>query len=156
MLSRLKFMNLRATGLTATALTALLALPLPASAVQEPGAAAAGPQTAIPSPSVIVFNQKPQDSSISLSYAYVPKKSFAVVHVAADGEMSDKIVGQVALEPGDQRNLKIKLSEAPKEGSRLWVVLHEDKDGNGTFDPKQDSAYRQAADISSTNKMTVL
>jgi hypothetical protein len=69
------------------------ALTQPASAVQEPGDAAAVSTPA----SVIVFDQKLDNSAVKLTYVYAPEKSFAVVYGSGkDGRHSGKALGALA------------------------------------------------------------
>jgi hypothetical protein len=81
-------------------------------------------------PSVIAFSQKPEAGEVSITYANLPQKgTLAIFSSDAQGKMSKTRVGEVALNAGDHRNIKVKLSPMPRDGSRLWAVL-EQPDGN--------------------------
>ena len=44
-------------------------------------------------------------------------------------------IGHTNLEPGDHRQIKVKLSKSPEAGDQLWIALYKDKDNDRSFDP---------------------
>lgn len=95
-------------------------------------------------PSVVVLNQKIDDDSVSVEYAYLPEKGYAVIYGAdKDGNPIRESLGHLELAAGDHRKFKIKLEKAPPAGAKLWVSLYTDKDGKSGFDRKGDMAIWQ-------------
>jgi orotate phosphoribosyltransferase-like protein len=81
-------------------------------------------------PSVIVFSQKPKAGDVSITYANLPQKgTLAIFESDAKGRLSKTRVGKVALDGGDHRNIRVKLSQKPGEGGKLVAVL-EQPNGN--------------------------
>jgi hypothetical protein len=106
-------------------------------------------------PSVVAFNQKIEDGSVSVEYAYLPEKGYAVIYGAdKDGNPIRESLGQIELTAGDHRSFKIKLDKAPLAGSKLWVSLYTDKDGKAGFDRKADTAIWQDR-LPATNQIVV-
>ena len=74
-----------------------------------------------------------------MTYANIPAKGYiAVVGSDAKGMATGQPLGTQMVEAGDHRNVKIKLTEQPKAGDKLWVSLYLDTDGKPTFDAKAD------------------
>lgn len=134
------------------AMTALAALTMSAHAMQDEGKVSTSSAATVPA-SIIVFDQKLDAKSVKLSYVYVPEKSVAVVY--ADGAATKTPLGTLAVAPGDHRDLKIALSDAPEKGGKLWVSLYRDKSGDGKFEAKPDHAYWSDAKLPSTNGFVV-
>lgn len=106
-------------------------------------AQAATPASTTP-PSVVVLNQKIEDGSVFVEYAYLPEKGYAVIYGAdKDGNPIRESLGHLELAAGDHRKFKIKLDKAPPAGSKLWVSLYTDKDGKAGFDRQVDMAIWQ-------------
>jgi hypothetical protein len=90
-------------------------------------------------PSVIVFNQKLTNGAVNVTYANIPAKGYiAVLGSDAKGMPTSQALGEQAIEPGDHRELKIKLDEQPKTGDKLWVSMYLDMDGKPGIDAKAD------------------
>ncbi len=101
-------------------------------------------QGAVAPPSVIALNQKLEDGSVAVEYAFLPVKGYAVIYGAdEDGKPIREPLGHVELAAGDHRKFKIKLDKAPPEGARLWVSLYTDKDDKPGFDRRGDVAVWQ-------------
>ena len=93
-------------------------------------------------PSVVAFNQKIDGGSVTVDYAYLPTKGYAVVYGAdKDGNPVKQPLGVTELEPGDHRGVKIKLNSEPQSGSKLWISLYSDKDAKAGFDRAGDSSF---------------
>ena len=98
-------------------------------------AAAAGSVLAASTPlgSVLAFDQKAA-KEITVTYAFLPRDGYAVVYRGGTAiKPGTEIIGSTPLKSGDHRDVKIALSEPLKPGQRVWVKLHEDKDGDGAF-----------------------
>lgn len=92
-------------------------------------------------PSVLAMNQKISDGHVVLEYANLPAKGYAVVYGAdKDGKPIKEPLGSIELNAGSHIGVKIKLSQTPPAGSKLWVSLYSDKDGKAGFDAKGDTA----------------
>jgi hypothetical protein len=92
-------------------------------------------------PSVVVFNQKLEAGNVLVEYANLPQKGYAVVYGAdKDGKPIREPLGHLELEAGDHRKFKIKLSNPPPAGGKLWVSLYTDKDGKSGFDRAGDKS----------------
>jgi hypothetical protein len=77
-------------------------------------------------PSVIALNQKPKASDVSITYANLPEKgTLAIFESDAQGRMGKTRVGRVALDAGNHRNIRVKLSPMPRNGATLWAVLEQ-------------------------------
>lgn len=106
--------------------------------------ASAATSAATTPPSVIAFNQKIKDGNVSVDYAYLTEKGYAVIYGAdKDGNPIRDALGHIELAAGDHRNFMIKLDKAPPAGSKLWVSLYTDKDGKAGFDRNGDTAIWQ-------------
>lgn len=111
--------------------------------------------TSVTEPSVIAFDQKPQNGQITLDYAYLPAKGYAVVYDAdKDGNPIKEPLGHVELNAGDHRNVKIKLNAEPASGTKVWVSLYHDKDGKPGFDRQADASYWSGA-LPAANRLTI-
>jgi hypothetical protein len=97
------------------------------------GAGTAMAATGFP-PSVIALNQKEKAKGVSITYARFPQKgTLAIYGSDANGRMAKTRLGQVAIDAGDHRNVKVALSQSPKPGSKLWAVV-EHANGNAFKD----------------------
>jgi hypothetical protein len=95
-------------------------------------------------PSVVALNQKIEDGNVSVEYAYLPEKGYAVIYGAdKDGNPIRDALGHIELAAGDHRKVTIKLDKVPPAGSKLWVSLYTDKDGKAGFNRKGDTAIWQ-------------
>jgi hypothetical protein len=89
--------------------------------------------------SVIALNQKLDGGDVSITYANMPQKgTLALFASDAQGKIGKTRVGQVALDAGDHRNIKVELSQKPQDGARLWAVLEQ---ANGKPFQNQRSNY---------------
>ncbi len=84
-------------------------------------------------PSVIVLNQKAKGNAVSITYAFLPKPGELAIYASdSNGHMGKTPIGQVTLDAGDHRNVKVALSSSPKAGAKLWAVV-EPKGGTQPF-----------------------
>ena len=98
--------------------------------------AATGSDASATPPSVLAFDQKLRDNSIMLDYVQMPQQGYVAIYKSgADGKPTGKAIGYTSLEPGDHRQLKVKLSKAPASGDQLGVALYKDKDNDSSFKP---------------------
>lgn len=105
------------------ACTAALAAPLATTA------SVAGPYGSTANnfpPSIIAMNQRPKGGDVSITYANLPQKGTLVLFEGdGRGRMGKTRVGKVALDAGDHRNIKVRLSPMPRNGARLYAVLEQ-------------------------------
>lgn len=114
----------RAKALTAVAASSVL---LAGSAYAETTGALAAVQA-----SVIAINQKAKADAVSITYAFAPAEGKLAIYTADPTKRSAKPIGEVSLNPGDHRDVSVKLNEQPKSGTRLWAVVEQSK-GNKPF-----------------------
>jgi len=97
---------------------------LAAAAALLAGLAVPGLVLANAYPSVLVRNQKVKADTISITYANLPKAgTLAIFEAGAKGGPGRKEIGHVALAAGDHRQVKVKLDQMPRTGTRLWAVI---------------------------------
>ena len=76
--------------------------------------------------SIIAMSQKPKNSSVSITYAFLPKDgSLNIYAVSPSGKREGKPLGDVTLKAGDHRDVAVKLMSMPKHGSRLVAVIEQ-------------------------------
>lgn len=98
--------------------------------------------TSATEPSVLAMSQKVEGGLITLDYAYLPTKGYAVVYGSdKDGKPVKVPLGVTELSPGDHRGVKVKLNSQPQAGSKLWISLYSDKDGKAGFDRASDAPF---------------
>jgi hypothetical protein len=106
--------------------------------------------------SVIVFDQKLDSPEVKVSYIFAPEKSFAVVHQGDEkSEGAKKLLGTLALDAGDHRDLKIPLSNPAKSGDGLWISLYRAKGGGAEFNSETDVSYWADQGLPSTHGFVV-
>jgi hypothetical protein len=105
-------------------------------------AAPAAARDATTPPSVLVFDQKPDNSSVTVKYVYLPRSGYiAIYNTDANGKATGDPLGHVALKAGDHRDVKVQLSKAPAAAAKLQASLYEDKDGDSKLDKSKDLAF---------------
>lgn len=106
-------------------------------------------------PSVIVFDQKLTNGAVDITYANIPAKGYlAVLPSDGKGMGGGEPLGTQAIDAGDHRNVKVKLTGTPKAGDKLWVSMYFDTDGKPGFDAKADKAVWAEA-LPAENMFTV-
>lgn len=106
-------------------------------------------------PSVLAMDQKIEGKEVLIEYAYVPTNGYLILYGAdKDGKKTGEPIGQLALNAGDHRKLKVQLTSVPPAGSALWASLYANVDGKPGIDPAQDkSVWAQA--VPSENRFYV-
>lgn len=118
-------------------------------------ATVAGAALPISDPSVIAMSQKLRDGKVTLDYAYLPQKGYAVVYGAdKSGQPLTEPLGFVELSAGDHRGVSIALKKTPEPGSKLWVSLYADKDRKDGFHKPGDVSF-WSGHLPSINRLTV-
>jgi plastocyanin len=100
-------------------------------AVAEPAAAA--PAAAEPSGTVDAADQAIVDSSITVANVTAGQDGWIVAHLD-EGGRPGKVIGNTAVTKGENKDVKIKLSEAVAAGGKLWPMLHIDAGAIGTYE----------------------
>ncbi|MBS0251774.1 MAG: hypothetical protein JSR78_12010 [Proteobacteria bacterium] len=114
-MSRLKI----SSGIVAASLM-LFGVPISAYALVENGASTMS-QTP---PSVIVFNQKPKNGEINVTYAFMPSAGHFVIYGSnGSGKANDNVVGSVKLDAGAHNDFSVKLDKNLPAGTSLWASL---------------------------------
>ena len=92
-------------------------------------------------PSILVFNQKPAGSQVSVDYVNIPASGYVVVYAAdAEGKPTGAPLGYAPVSAGSHMDLKVTLSAAPAPGTNLWASLYKDKDGKEGFNKQGDKS----------------
>ena len=137
---------------------ALLMLPALAATAHAVTSEAGAPstQSSMSPPSVLTFDQKPDGQSVLLRYAYLPKNGYVVIYGSgADGKPGDDPLGNIALNAGDHRDIKVKLDAAPAAKSQLWTALYEDSDVDAKFDKAKDKPLWPVGQLSHGGRFTI-
>ena len=125
-------------SMAAAAMAFALGTVMSSAAFAVTGAAPASSATTTPA-SVLVFDQKVQGDSVSVSYAFLPSNGYIVIKTwDKDAARAQDVLGYVELKAGDHRNIKTKLGSAPATGSLLTAAIYLDADGKPGFDRAAD------------------
>jgi LPXTG-motif cell wall-anchored protein len=95
--------------------------------------AAAAPAMAEPSGSVDAADQAIVDSSITVANVTAGQDGWIVAHLDEGGKPG-KVIGDTAVKKGENKDVKIKLSEDVPAGGKLWPMLHIDAGAIGTYE----------------------
>jgi plastocyanin len=104
-----------------------------AASVAVAEAAAAAPAAAEPSGTVDAADQAIVDSSITVANVTAGQDGWIVAHLDEGGKPG-KVIGNTAVTKGENKDVKIKLSEAVATGGKLWPMLHIDAGAIGTYE----------------------
>jgi hypothetical protein len=129
-------------------------LPLALSRILHPPCRKqARPRQPLPA-SLIVFDQKLDKPEVRVSYIFASEKSFAVVYGGGENsEGAKKVLGTLAVDAGDHRDVKIPLSNSAQPGEALWVSLY--RSGDAEFNSKTDVSYWADQSLPSTHGFVV-
>src|SRR6266545_3512834 len=95
--------------------------------------AAAAAAAAAPSGSVDAADQAIVDSSITVENVTAGQDGWIVAHLDEGGKPG-KVIGHTAVKTGENKDVKIKLSEDVPAGGKLWPMLHIDAGAIGTYE----------------------
>jgi LPXTG-motif cell wall-anchored protein len=101
--------------------------------VAEAAAPAAAPAMAEPSGTVDAADQAIVDSSITVANVTAGQDGWIVAHLDEGGKPG-KVIGNTAVKKGENKDVKIQLSEAVAAGGKLWPMLHIDAGAIGTYE----------------------
>ena len=102
---------------------------------------AAYAETSATPPSVLIFDQKPQDGQITVEYAYLPSNGYVVLYGAdKNGQPIREPLGHIELKAGNHRKFSIKLNNAAQSSDSMWAALYVDKDSKPGFDETADAS----------------
>jgi LPXTG-motif cell wall-anchored protein len=102
--------------------------------VAEAAAAPApAPAAAEPSGSVDAADQAIVDGSITVANVTAGQDGWIVAHLDEGGKPG-KVIGNTAVKKGENKDVKIKLSEDVPAGGKLWPMLHIDAGTLGTYE----------------------
>jgi len=104
-----------------------------AASIAVAEAAAAAPAAAEPSGTVDAADQAIVDSSITVANVTAGQDGWIVAHLDEGGKPG-KVIGNTAVTKGENKDVKIKLSEAVAAGGKLWPMLHIDAGAIGTYE----------------------
>lgn len=81
---------------------------------------------------VIVSEQRP-GNTIKVAQVYLATPGYVVIHADTNGK-EGAVLGSSALLPvGENNNVMVTLNRATIDGEKLWSMLHEETEGNTTF-----------------------
>jgi hypothetical protein len=83
---------------------------------------------------VIVLEQKP-GNTVTVSQVHLTAPGFVAIHEDANSGLGAVIGSSALLGSGGTSEIFISLSKNVADGTRLRAMLHNDTNGNGTFDP---------------------
>jgi len=104
-----------------------------AAAPTAPTAAPAAPAADAPSGTVDAADQPIVDSSITVANVTAGQDGWIVAHLDEGGKPG-KVIGNTAVTKGENKDVKIKLSEDVPVGGKLWPMLHIDAGAIGTYE----------------------
>ena len=82
-------------------------------------------------------DQKVVNKSVTAASVTASKAGYLVVHEAdATGMKAGKILGNVAVKAGENKDVTVPLTSEVKAGSKLILMLHEEADTDAKFDDK--------------------
>ena len=86
---------------------------------------------------VMATDQKIANKSVIAASVNASKAGYLVVHKAdATGTKPGKIIGNVAVMAGENKDVTVPLMSDVKAGSKLILMLHEESNGDTKFDTK--------------------
>jgi hypothetical protein len=86
---------------------------------------------------VTATDQKIANKSVIAASVNASKAGYLVVHKAdATGTKPGKIIGNVAVMAGENKDVTVPLMSDVKAGSKLILMLHEESNGDTKFDTK--------------------
>jgi hypothetical protein len=137
------------------ALLMIPALAATASATTSmPGAA--GSQTQLTEPSVLIFNQQAEGQSVLIRYVLMPKSGYVAIYGSdASSKPTGDPLGYVHLKSGDHREIKVELKSAVPSNTQLWAAMYEDKDGDAKLDKSKDQAFWAGSKLPWENKFQI-
>jgi len=101
--------------------------------VGDASAPAPAPAAAVPTGSVSASNQAVVDGSITVAGVTAGQDGWIVAHLDENGAPG-KVLGNTAIKKGDNKDVKIKLSQDVPVGGKLWPMLHIDAGAIGTYE----------------------
>ncbi|OHB25129.1 MAG: hypothetical protein A2542_02185 [Parcubacteria group bacterium RIFOXYD2_FULL_52_8] len=105
----------------------------------------------------VVAGDQPAENQVLVNAAKLPTPGFVLVHKMENNAPGKVIGASPLLVAGNHMGLPITLTETPKAGDLLYVMLHNDDNNNGTLeyinDPSQDTP---AVDEQSQVVMTIV
>jgi LPXTG-motif cell wall-anchored protein len=113
--------------------------------VGEAAPAPAAAPAAQPSGAVDASDQPVVDDTITVATVTAGQDGWIVAHLDENGAPG-KVLGQTAVKAGENKDVKIKLSEDVPAGGKLWPMLHIDAGTIGTYEfPGADVPVKDAA-----------
>lgn len=92
--------------------------------------------------SISASNQAISNNSVTATSVTATKVGYVVVHPITEPKPGHPTVGRfIGVAPvraGENSNVSVSLTAAVKAGTRLIFMLHEESNGNTTFDPPRD------------------
>jgi len=78
---------------------------------------------------------KASGNNVTVGSVTADKKGYVVVHMTdATGTMPGPVIGTTPVQPGHHADVAVALEKNIKPGTKLIVMLHEEGNGDNTFD----------------------
>jgi hypothetical protein len=91
---------------------------------------------------VVVMEQKPGTTVIGTVVLKEP--GYLVIHADQNGTPGAILGSSALLQAGENTNVKVTLTRASKDGEKLHAMLHNEKNGNATFNASEDTAVQSS------------
>lgn len=88
--------------------------------------------------SAVMVSDQRLGSSISGATIFLAAPGYLVIHADNNGQAGAVLGSSVLLQAGENAGVKVTLTRTTKDGEMLYAMLHNDTDGNGSFDPAKD------------------
>jgi hypothetical protein len=99
-------------------------------------------------------DQKIINKSVTAASVIASKAGYLVVHEAdATGAKAGKIIGNVAVKVGENKDVTVPLATEVKAGAKLILMLHEESNADAKFDDKDKPVMTDGKAV--TQSMTV-
>jgi hypothetical protein len=78
-----------------------------------------------------------QDKFLVIEVLSVQKDGWVVAHRSDNGQPGE-IIGQASIRAGENKQVQVPITDLPKPGGSVIVILHQDAGTMGTFEPDLD------------------
>ncbi len=105
------------------------AQPSPAPASPSPEASPAGV-----TPLVEASDQRIVDNAVTVARVVAAQDGWIVIHTNTAEDRPGPVIGYAPVRAGENRDVRVQLSQTPQPGDRLWPMLHIDAGTIGTYE----------------------
>lgn len=105
-----------------------------AQAQPSPAASPAPATPAGPTPSMEASDQPLVNNTITVARVVAAQDGWVAVHTNTAENKPGPVIGQAQVRAGENRNVRIQLSQTPQAGDKLWPMLHIDAGQLGVYE----------------------